>query len=132
MTMSDPVADMLTRIRNANRVEKEHVDIPCSKLKTEIARVLKEQGYIDNYKVVGDQKKSTLRIYLKYAPDGEKVINTIKRISTPGCRIHQSKDEIPNVLGGMGISVISTSKGVMTGYSAKKMGIGGEILCYVW
>ena len=132
MTMTDPIADMLTRIRNANKAEKEYVDIPPSKVKVEIARVLKEQGYIDTYKVVGDQEKNILRIYLKYAAQGEKVISMIKRVSRGGCRIYSSKDEIPVVLGGMGISIISTSKGIMTGTSAKKMGIGGEVLCQVW
>lgn len=132
MTMTDPIADMLTRIRNANKAGKEYADIPSSKVKVEIARVLKEQGFIDTYKVVGDQLKSQLRVYLKYGPKEERVIDTIKRISSPGRRMYASRDELPSVLGGMGISIVSTPKGIMTGLSAKKMGIGGEVLCEIW
>ncbi|MFC1643580.1 30S ribosomal protein S8 [Chlamydiota bacterium] len=132
MTMTDPISDMLTRIRNGNKAKKESVDIPSSKVKIEIARVLKEQGYIDTYKVTGDKKKNTLRVYLKYDSEENRVIDKINRISKPGRRMYSAKEEIPNVLGGMGIAIVSTSKGIMTGFSAKKMGVGGEILCYVW
>ena len=132
MSMTDPIADMLTRIRNANMVYHEHVDIPASKMKEAIARILLREGFIRNYKLIEDGKQGVLRIYLKYGPNGEKVINELVRISKPGRRVYVTKDELPKVRGGLGIAILSTSKGVMTSADAKRLGIGGEVLCYVW
>ncbi|NMB37976.1 MAG: 30S ribosomal protein S8 [Firmicutes bacterium] len=132
MVLTDPVADMITRIRNASSVKHESVDIPCSKLKVEVARILKEEGYIREYKVIEDDKQGILRIYLKYGPNKEKVISGIKRISKPGLRVYANKEEIPRVLGGLGIAILSTSQGVMTDRAARKSNIGGEVICYVW
>jgi len=132
MAITDPIADMLTRIRNANNTNKENVDIPSSKLKVEMARILKEEGYIKHYKVIKDNKQNILKVYLKYGPKGDKIITGLKRVSKPGCRIYVDKGEIPRVLSGFGISIISTSKGIMTGKKSKEMSIGGEVLCYVW
>lgn len=128
--MTDPVADMLTRIRNALRARQPKVDVPASRLKTEIARVLKEEGYILNYKVAEEGARKTIKIYLKYH-NGRPVITELKRVSRPGCRIYVSRDEIKPVLGGMGISILSTPKGVMTGRQARREGVGGELLCVV-
>lgn len=132
MSMTDPIADMLTRIRNANTAGHEYVDIPKSKLKEEIVRILKEEGFIKGYEVVNAGPYQNLRVYLKYGPEGEKVITGMKRISKPSLRVYARKDEIPKVLGGLGIAVISTSQGVMTDKKARKAGVGGEVLCYVW
>lgn len=132
MVMTDPIADMLTRIRNANSVHREVVDIPSSKLKLELARIFKEEGYIRDYRRIEDGKSGTIRMYLKYGPNKEKVITGIKRISKPGLRVYAQKDRIPRVLGGLGIAVLSTSKGVMSDRQARKEGVGGEIICYVW
>lgn len=132
MNMTDPVADMLTRIRNAVRAKLSRVDIPLSKLKTEIARILKDEGYIANYRVSEDAKQGKLRVYLKYGPGMERVITDLQRVSRPGCRIYCGKDQIPRVYGGLGINVLSTSRGVMTGRSAAREGVGGEILFNVW
>ncbi|MEW6618638.1 MAG: 30S ribosomal protein S8 [bacterium] len=132
MSMTDPVADMLTRIRNANYSGHEKVDIPASKLKTEIATVLKKEKFIKSYKFVEDHKQGIIRIYLKYGPKKERVLTDLKRISKPGRRIYVDKDNLPKVLAGTGIAIISTSKGVMTDNACKKLGVGGEILCYVW
>ncbi len=132
MTMTDPIADMLTRIRNANRAYHEVVDIPASKLKEDIAKILKEEGYIDDYQVVQENGFGVIRVKMHYGPERSRAITGIKRISKPGLRIYAKKDEIPRVLGGLGISVVSTSKGIMTGHEAKKAGLGGEVLCYVW
>ncbi len=132
MVLTDPVADMITRIRNASSVKHESVDIPCSKLKVEVARILKEEGYIREYKVIEDDKQGILRIYLKYGPNKEKVLSGIKRISKPGLRVYANKEEIPRVLGGLGIAILSTSQGVMTDRAARKSNIGGEVICYVW
>ncbi len=132
MTMTDPIADMLTRIRNANRAYHEVVDIPASKLKEDIAKILKEEGYIDGYQVVQENGFGVIRIKMHYGTEKSRAITGIKRISKPGLRIYAKKDEIPRVLGGLGISVMSTSKGIMTGREAKKAGLGGEVLCYVW
>ena len=129
--MTDPIADMLTRIRNALVVKHEEVDIPASNMKKEIARILLAEGYINGYELVGD-KGETLRVSLKYGPKGEKVISGLKRISKPGLRIYAGKDELPKVLGGLGIAIISTPKGVMTDKEARKQNHGGEILAYVW
>jgi small subunit ribosomal protein S8 len=132
MNMTDPVADMLTRIRNGVRAKLPKVDIPRSKLKVEIARILRDEGYVANYKVTEDDKQGMLRVYLKYGPGNERVITDVQRVSRPGCRIYCGKDAIPRVYGGLGINIISTSRGVMTGRSAARAGVGGEILCNVW
>ena len=132
MNMTDPVADMITRIRNAVRAKVPRVDIPLSKLKTEIARILKDEGYVANFKQIEDDKQGVLRVYLKYGPGMERVITDLQRVSRPGCRIYCGKDQIPRVFGGLGINVLSTSRGVMTGRSAAREGVGGEILFNVW
>jgi small subunit ribosomal protein S8 len=132
MNMTDPIADMITRIRNGVRARLPKVDVPCSKLKTEIARILKDEGYIGNFKVIEDTKQGMLRIYLKYGPSMERVITDLQRVSRPGCRIYCGKHEIPRVYGGLGINVLSTSRGLMTGKSAAREGVGGEILFNVW
>ncbi|NDJ14167.1 MAG: 30S ribosomal protein S8 [Acidobacteriia bacterium] len=129
---SDPIADMLTRVRNAITARHPKVDVPASKLKTEIARILKEEGYIANYKVAEEGVKKVIKIYLKYAPDNSPVITKIERVSRPGCRNYAGKDEIPQVQGGIGISILTTPSGVMTGRKARKEGVGGEVLCKVW
>jgi len=132
MVLTDPIADMLTRIRNASSVKHESVDIPASKMKIEVARILKEEGFIREYKIIEDNKQGVLRIYLKYGPNRESVISGIKRISKPGLRVYAGKDEIPRVLGGLGIAILSTSQGIMTDKAARKNNIGGEVICYVW
>ncbi len=132
MSMTDPVADMITRIRNGVRAKLQRVDVPCSKLKVEIARILKDEGYIANYKQVEDGPQGTLRVYLRYGPGMERVITDVQRVSRPGCRIYCGKDEIPRVYGGLGINILSTSRGLMTGKTAARSGVGGEILCNVW
>ncbi len=132
MTMTDPIADMLTRMRNANRVFKNSVNVPMSKLKLAIAKILKQEGYIRDYKLLKDGEKTYLRIYLKYTPDRKRAINGLKRISKPGLRVYAPKDKLPRVLGGMGIAIISTSKGVLTDKDSRKLNVGGEVLCYVW
>ncbi len=129
--MSDPIADMLTRIRNANAMKHETVSIPSSKMKVEIARILKEEGFITDYKVRGEVKKELI-ITLKYTSDGTRVISGLKRISKPGLRVTSSADKLPKVLKGLGIAIISTSQGVMTDARARKLGVGGEVLAYVW
>lgn len=129
---SDPIADMLTRVRNAITARHPKVDVPASKLKTEIARILKEEGYIANYKVAEEGVKKVIKIYLKYAPDNSPVITKIERVSRPGCRNYTGKSEIPRVQGGLGISILTTARGVMTGRTARKEGVGGEVLCKVW
>ena len=132
MNMTDPVADMITRIRNGVRAKVPRVDIPHSKLKAEIARILKDEGYIANYKVLEDQKQGMLRVFLKYGPGMERVITDLQRVSRPGCRIYCGKGEIPRVYGGLGINILSTSRGLMTGRTAAREGVGGEILVNVW
>jgi len=123
---------MLTRVRNAINARHPKVDVPASKLKTEIARILKEEGYIANYKVAEEGVKKVIKIYLKYAPDNSPVITKIERVSRPGCRNYTGKSGIPRVQGGLGISILTTARGVMTGRTAHKEGVGGEILCKVW
>lgn len=130
--MTDPIADMLTRIRNAHAVNHEQVDVPASKLKGELARILKEEGYIRDYKVIEEKGRRVLRIFLKYGPNKRRVISGIRRISKPGLRVYAGKDEIPRVLGGLGVAVLSTSKGVLSDRQARKEGVGGEVICYVW
>jgi len=132
MTLSDPIADMLTRIRNANMVRKDYVDIPASKIKVAIARTMKDEGYVKYYKVIRDKKQGTLRVFLKYGANNEPIIHGLARVSKPGIRRYVSKDEIPNVLGGLGITVLSTSRGILTGQECKRARIGGEILCNIW
>ena len=131
MNNQDPIADMLTRIRNANRVGRKLVMIPNSKICTGIAGVLKEEGYIDDFDVIPDERQGTLRVKLKYAMDGTKVIHTIDRRSKPGCRVYRGVQELPKVLNGMGICVVSTSKGVMSDRKAREEKVGGELLCTV-
>lgn len=132
MVMTDPIADFLTRIRNANIAYKETVEIPASRMKRAIAEILKEEGFIKDYEYIEDGKQGVIRIYLKYGPNKEKMITGLKRISKPGLRVYVGKEEIPKVLGGLGIAIISTSKGIMTDKKARKEGVGGEVICYVW
>jgi len=132
MTMTDPIADMLTRIRNASRAHKDRVEIPASGLKKEIARILDREGYIKKYEVVKRDDFDTIVVHLKYGPGRRSVISGIKRISTPGLRVYAKKYEMPRVLGGLGIAIVSTSKGVMTEKEAVTHEVGGEVLCYVW
>jgi len=132
MNMTDPIADMLTRIRNGVRVKLPKVDIPASRLKKEIARILKDEGYIANFKVMDNEHQGLIRVYLKYGQGYERVITDLQRVSRPGCRIYCGKTEIPRVYGGLGINILSTSRGVMTGREAARSGVGGEILCNVW
>ena len=133
MTMSDPIADMLTRIRNANTAKHDTVDVPASKMKIAIADILVDEGYIAKYDLVDDGSFKTLHITLKYGVDkNEKVISGIKRISKPGLRVYANTEDIPRVLGGLGIAILSTNKGVVTDKEARKLGVGGEVLCFVW
>ncbi len=132
MSMSDPLADFLTRIRNAGMVRYETVDIPMSNLKVNVAKVLREEGYIKDYQIIEDSKQGILRIELKYGPNDELVISGIRRVSKPGLRQYVKADDIPKVLSGLGISILSTSKGVMTDREARRLRIGGEILCEAW
>ena len=129
---TDPVADLLTRIRNASRAEHEKVDIPSSKLKVRVVEILKDEGFVKNFRVLDDTKQGTLRVYLKYGPGNEKVISGLVRVSTPGRRIYVTHDKIPSILGGMGVTVVSTSRGVLTDRDARKERVGGEVLAYVW
>ena len=132
--MTDPVADMLTRIRNANKALHDRTEMPTSKLKEEVARILKEEGYIRDYRVVDDEAKPfrTLVIELKYGRSRERVLTDLKRISKPGRRIYAKKDRLPRVLGGMGTAILSTSRGVITSRTAEREGLGGEVICFVW
>jgi len=129
---TDPIADLLTRIRNAARAKHPRVDLPSSKLKVEIARILKEEGYLTSFKVVEEKGHKTLRVFLRYTPDRRSVITDLKRVSRPGSRRYIGKTEIKPVVGGMGVSILSTPRGIMTGQTARKEGIGGELLCEVW
>jgi small subunit ribosomal protein S8 len=131
MTMTDPVADMLTRIRNAAQAKHETVDIPTSKMKLGVARILKEEGYIANYTVSESEKLGVIRIQLKYAAGKQPLISSLVRVSRPGCRVYADKTKIPTVLGGMGICIISTSQGLLTGKQAQEKGLGGEVLCTI-
>ena len=132
MNMTDPVADMLTRIRNSVRSKLPKVDIPSSKLKVEIARILKNEGYVANFKVNEDGKQGMLRVYLKYGTGNEKMISGLVRVSTPGRRVYVPHDKIPSILAGMGVALVSTSRGVFTDREARKQKVGGEVLAYVW
>jgi small subunit ribosomal protein S8 len=131
MNLTDPVADFLARIRNALNARHQKVDIPASKLKLELARILKEEGYIANYKATEEEGHKVIRVYLKYGANNEAAISSIQRISRPGCRVYVRRTEIPRVLGGLGINILTTPQGVMTGRQARKVGVGGEILCEV-
>lgn len=133
MTQSDPIADMLTRIRNANTAKHDEVDIPASKMKVAIADILVKEGYVTKYDLVDDGNFKTIRMTLKYGADkNEKIISGIKKISKPGLRIYAGKDELPKVLGGLGTAIISTNQGVLTDREARKLGVGGEVLAFVW
>ena len=132
MSMSDPIADLLTRIRNASRAEHEKVDIPSSKLKVRITEILKSEGFIKNFRVIEDDKQGILRVYLKYGAGNEKMISGLVRVSRPGRRVYVTKDKIPSILGGMGVAILSTSRGVMTDRESRKQQLGGEVLAYVW
>ncbi len=132
MQITDPIADMLTRIRNANTAKHETVDVPASNMKKAIAEILNAEGYIAGYQVIEDGKQGVIRITLKYGPNKEKVISGLKRVSKPGLRIYAGAEELPRVLKGLGIAIVSTSKGVMTDKAARKQNIGGEILAFVW
>ena len=133
MTMSDPIADMLTRIRNANTAKHDTVDVPASKMKISIADILLKEGYIKSYDLIEDGSFQTIRIALKYGADkNEKIISGLKRISKPGLRVYASCEELPKVLGGLGTAIISTNQGVVTDKEARKLGVGGEVLCFVW
>lgn len=132
MVMTDPIADMLTRIRNANIVRHETLEVPASNLKKEIARILKEEGFIRDVEFIDDGKQGIIRIFLKYGPNNERVITGLKRISKPGLRVYTKKENIPRVLGGLGIAILSTPKGVLTDKQARNLQVGGEVLAYVW
>jgi small subunit ribosomal protein S8 len=137
--MTDPISDMLTRLRNAVSAKHSRVDMPASKLKAEIARILQDEGYIQGFRIVeepsekaGRQPRQVIRVFLKYGPHGERVMTGLERISRPGRRVYLGAEDVPNVLGGLGTSILTTSRGVMTGRAARKAGVGGEVLCNVW
>jgi len=132
VSLSDPIADMLTVIRNANRAKKEKVDIPASKLKMEIIKIFKNEGYIKNFKLIEEGNKSYIRVYLKYTPSGECVIHDLQRVSKPGLRVYRKKYELPRIYNGYGTSIISTSHGVLTDRKAREQNLGGEVLCLIW
>lgn len=132
MVMTDPIADMLTRIRNANSVYHNKVEIPGSKIKEAIASILKAEGFIKDFETIADSKQNIIRVSLKYGSNREKVISGMKRISKPGLRVYAKKDQLPRVLGGLGVAIISTSQGMMTDKTARKAGLGGEVVAYVW
>lgn len=132
MVMTDPIADMLTRIRNANAVRHESLEVPASNIKKEIANILKREGFVRDAEFIEDNKQGIIRIFLKYGPNDERVITGLKRISKPGLRVYAKNNEIPRVLGGLGVALISTSKGVVTDKEARQQNVGGEVLAYVW
>ena len=132
MTMNDPIADMLTRIRNANARKHATVDVPASKMKLAIANILVDEGYIAKYDLTEDGPKKTMTLYLKYGADGEKIISGLKRISKPGLRVYASAEEMPKVLGGLGVAIVSTNQGVITDKEARKQNVGGEVLAFIW
>ena len=132
MTMTDPIADMLTRIRNANTAGHDTVEIPASKMKKAIAQILKDEGFIADFEVIEDGKQGIIKVTMKYAAGKEKVITGIKKISKPGLKVYAKAEDVPRVLGGLGIAILSTSKGVISDKEARKLGIGGEVICYVW
>ncbi len=132
MSMTDPIADLLTRIRNANDQEKRRVDTPSSRVKESMAVLLKEEGFIKDYHVIRRGEKRTLRLYLKYGPEGEKIITGLQRVSRPGLRKYTKNEELPRVLGGLGVAIISTSNGILTDREARRRNIGGEVMAYIW
>ncbi|NQS76110.1 MAG: 30S ribosomal protein S8 [Peptococcaceae bacterium] len=132
MVMTDPIADFLTRIRNANTVFHDKVEAPASRMKRAIAAILRDEGFVREYEYIEDGKQGIIRLYLKYSPNRGRVITGLKRISKPGLRVYARKDQVPKVLGGLGIAIISTSKGVMADKKARQEGLGGEVICYVW
>ena len=132
MTMTDPIADMLTRIRNANVAGHDTVDVPASKIKKSIAQILLDEGYINGFEVVEDNKQGMIKIDMKYGPENERIISGIKKISKPGLKVYAKASDVPRVLGGLGIAIISTSHGVISDKEARKLGVGGEVICYVW
>jgi Ribosomal protein S8 len=132
MSMSDPIADMLTRIRNANTVRHETVEFPASRIKKEITEILKREGFIRDAEYIEDNKQGMIRVFLKYGPNNERVITGLKRISKPGLRVYAKASEVPRVLGGLGIAILSTSKGLLTDKEARQANTGGEVICYVW
>lgn len=132
MSVTDPIADALTRIRNASNAKHDKVDLPASRILEEILRTLKKEGFISNYKRISDRRQDTLRAYLKFTSEDKPVIKQIKRVSKPGLRIYAKRDKLPSVLNGLGVAILSTSKGILTDKSARELGVGGEVLCYVW
>jgi small subunit ribosomal protein S8 len=132
MSVTDPIADMLTRMRNASLIKRKEVSMPSSKMKVEIAKILKEEGFIKNFKVIDDNKQGILNITLKYSEANQSVITGTRRVSKPGCRIYCAREAVPKVLDGLGIAIISTSKGMATGKKCEELGLGGEVLCYIW
>jgi len=132
MSMTDPIADMLTRIRNANQALLDKVDIPASRLKVEVAKILKAEGFIRAYKLMDDNKQGILRVYMKFGPGNERVILGIRRVSRPGLRVYRKASRVPSVMSGMGLAILSTSQGLMSGKAARQRSLGGEVLCYVW
>ncbi|KAA0251331.1 MAG: 30S ribosomal protein S8 [Acidobacteria bacterium] len=132
MNANDPIADLLTRVRNGLSARHEKVDVPSSRLKVELARILKDEGYIKNFKVLDDKGAGLLRLYLKYDESGRPTIHGLSRVSRPGRRLYRGKDEMPEVLGGLGIAIVSTSQGLLTGQDARRRGVGGEVVCSVW
>jgi len=130
--VTDPIADMLARIRNGSGAEHEKVDIPASRLKVRIAEILKEEGFIKNFRLIEDRRQGVLRVYLKYGPGQERVITGLRRVSKPGRRLYVAADRVPSVLGGMGVAILSTPRGVLTDRDSRKVKVGGEVLCYVW
>jgi small subunit ribosomal protein S8 len=130
--VTDPVADMLARLRNSSLAEHEKVDIPASKLKVRLAEILKEEGFIKNFRLIEDKRQGVLRVYLKYGPGQERVISGLRRVSKPGRRLYVGADRVPSVLGGMGVAILSTPRGVLTDRESRKAKVGGEVLCYVW
>jgi small subunit ribosomal protein S8 len=132
MSLTDPVADFLARIRNAIKARHQKVDVPASKLKMEIARILKEEGYVANFKATEEDGRKVIRVYLKYGNENQAAISNLQRVSRPGCRVYVSRNEIPRVLGGLGINILTTPRGVMTGKQARKEGVGGEVLCEIY
>lgn len=132
MNVTDPVSDLLTRVRNGLAARHEKVDLPSSRFKVELARILKDQGYIKNFKVMDDRGAGLLRLYLKYDDAGRPVIHGLSRVSKPGRRLYKGKDELPQILGGLGVAIVSTSQGLLTGHDARRRGLGGEVVCAVW
>ena len=132
MVVSDPIADLLTRMRTANQAYHEKVDIPFSKMKQEVVRLIQEEGFVRNYRMLEGKPQGTLRVFLKYGPNRERVIKDLKRVSKPGRRIYTSAESIPKVLNGLGVAILSTSQGIMTGRQASRARLGGEVLCYIW